>query len=171
MLLVRRFYPNRFTYSILWTIPTGAMWGEVSSGTQRHADCSGVWTCAPLIPTPTHQSTAPQPPRSFQTLSKINQLVVSRKESRRLKYIGYKSMHWNQGNQNLILEPDQVIQIWIWIFLRHKQTVPLFLARLRRRLHEEKTACICIVSRAYSPIIYMRPIEMDPTNDNGSQGG
>ena len=42
---------------------------------------------------------------------------------------------------------------------------------LRRRLHEDKTACICIVSRAYSPIIYTRPIETDPTNDNGSQGG
>ena len=53
MLLVRRFYPKRLTYSILWTIPTGAIWGEVSCpGTQRHADCSGVWTCDPLIPTP-----------------------------------------------------------------------------------------------------------------------
>ena len=42
---------------------------------------------------------------------------------------------------------------------------------VRRRLHEEKTACICIVSRAYSPIIYTRPIETDPTNNNGSHGG
>ena len=42
---------------------------------------------------------------------------------------------------------------------------------LRRRLHEEKTACICIVSRVYSSIIYTRPIETDPTNDNGSEGG
>ena len=25
MLLVRRFYPKRLTYLILWTIPTGAM--------------------------------------------------------------------------------------------------------------------------------------------------
>ena len=30
MLLVRRFYPKRLTYSILWAIPTGAIWGEVS---------------------------------------------------------------------------------------------------------------------------------------------
>ena len=53
MLLVRRLYPKRLTYSILWAIPTGAIWGEVSCpGTQLHADCSGVWTCAPLIPTP-----------------------------------------------------------------------------------------------------------------------
>ena len=43
MLLVRRFYPKRLTYSILWAIPTGAIWGEVCCpGTQRHADCSGV---------------------------------------------------------------------------------------------------------------------------------
>ena len=54
MSLVRRFYPKRLTYSILWAIPTGAIWGEVSCpGTHRHADCSGVWTCDPLIPTPT----------------------------------------------------------------------------------------------------------------------
>ena len=53
MLLVRRFYPKRLTYSILWAIPTGAIWGEVyCPGTQQHADCSGVWTCDPLIPTP-----------------------------------------------------------------------------------------------------------------------
>ena len=32
MLLVRRFYPKRLTYSILWAIPTGAIWGEVSQG-------------------------------------------------------------------------------------------------------------------------------------------
>ena len=32
MSLVRRFYPKRLTYSILWTIPTGAIWGEVSQG-------------------------------------------------------------------------------------------------------------------------------------------
>ena len=52
--LVRCFYPKRLTFSILWTIPTGAIWGEVSCpGTQLHADCSGVWTCAPLIRTPT----------------------------------------------------------------------------------------------------------------------
>ena len=43
MSLVRRFYPKRLTYSILW-----AIWGEVSCpGTQRHADCSGVWTWPP----------------------------------------------------------------------------------------------------------------------------
>ena len=42
MLLVT-FYPKRLTYSILWAIPTGAIWGEVSCpGTQRHADCTGV---------------------------------------------------------------------------------------------------------------------------------
>ena len=36
MSLVRRFYPKRHTYSILWAIPTGAIWGEVSCpGTQR----------------------------------------------------------------------------------------------------------------------------------------
>ena len=34
---MRRFYPKQFTYSILWTIPTGAIWGEVSQGpTQSH---------------------------------------------------------------------------------------------------------------------------------------
>ena len=56
MSLVRRFYPKRLTYSILWTIPTGAIWGEVSCpGTQRHADCSGVWTCDHLIRKPTHK--------------------------------------------------------------------------------------------------------------------
>ena len=55
MSLVRRFYPKRLTYSVLWTIPRGAIWGEVACpGTQRHAGCSGVWTCDPLIPTPTH---------------------------------------------------------------------------------------------------------------------
>ena len=32
MSLVRRFDPKRLTYSILWTIPTGAIWGEVSQG-------------------------------------------------------------------------------------------------------------------------------------------
>jgi len=49
MLLVKRFYPMRLTYSILWAIPTGAIWGEVSCpGTQRHADCSGTRTCYPL---------------------------------------------------------------------------------------------------------------------------
>ena len=32
MSLVRRFYPKRLTYSILWKIPTGAIWGEVSQG-------------------------------------------------------------------------------------------------------------------------------------------
>ena len=32
MSLVRRFYPQRLTYSILWAIPTGAIWGEVSQG-------------------------------------------------------------------------------------------------------------------------------------------
>ena len=38
-----RFYPEQLTYSILWTITTGAIWGEVSCpGTHRHADCSGV---------------------------------------------------------------------------------------------------------------------------------
>ena len=37
MSFVRRFYPK------LWTIPTGAVWGEVSCpGTQLHADCSGT---------------------------------------------------------------------------------------------------------------------------------
>ena len=41
MLLVRHFYPKRFTYSILWVIPTGAIWGEVSCpGTQRHVSLS-----------------------------------------------------------------------------------------------------------------------------------
>ena len=53
MLLVRRFYPKRLTYSVLWAIPTGVIWGEVSCpGTQRHADCNGVWTCDPLVPIP-----------------------------------------------------------------------------------------------------------------------
>ena len=32
MSLVRRFYPKRLTYSILWAILTGAIWGEVSQG-------------------------------------------------------------------------------------------------------------------------------------------
>jgi len=32
LLLVRRFYSKRLTYSILWTIPTGAIWVEVSQG-------------------------------------------------------------------------------------------------------------------------------------------
>ena len=55
MLLIRCFYPKRLTYSKLWAIPTGASWGEASCpGTQRHADCSGVWTCDPLILTPAH---------------------------------------------------------------------------------------------------------------------
>ena len=55
MLLVRCFYPKRLTYSILWGFHTGAILGEVSCpGTQRHADCSGVWTWThnPLHHTP-----------------------------------------------------------------------------------------------------------------------
>ena len=60
---VRRFYPKRLTYSILWAILTGAIWGEVSCpGTQRHADCRGVWTCAPPDPNTnalTHYATLP----------------------------------------------------------------------------------------------------------------
>ena len=47
----------------LWTIPTGAIWGEVSCpGTQRHAGCSGVWTCDHLIWTPTHNPLRHTPP-------------------------------------------------------------------------------------------------------------
>ena len=67
-LLVRRFYPKRLTYSILGTIPTGAIWDEVSCpGTQRHADCSAVWTCDPLIWTPTHNPLRHTPPYTSYT--------------------------------------------------------------------------------------------------------
>ena len=59
MSLVRRFYPKRLTYSVLWEIPTGAIWGDT---TTQHADYSGVWTCDPLIRTPTHNPLHHTPP-------------------------------------------------------------------------------------------------------------
>jgi len=42
MLLVTRFYPKLLTYSILWTIPTGALWGEVSQGHNDMLTAEGI---------------------------------------------------------------------------------------------------------------------------------
>ena len=82
MLLVRRFYPKWLTYSILWTISTGAIWGEVSCpGTQRHADCSVVWTCDPLIRTPTHNPLRHTPPMSCFSLVKQTMVDVCKSAS------------------------------------------------------------------------------------------
>ena len=53
MLLVRHFYPKRLTYSILWTIPTGAIWGEVSQG---HND---TLTAVGFEPWSQHQHSSP----------------------------------------------------------------------------------------------------------------
>ena len=58
MLLVRRFYPKPLTYSILWAIPTGALWGEVSQG---HNDMLTAVGFEPVTPDPNTnvQPTAP----------------------------------------------------------------------------------------------------------------
>ena len=50
MLLVRRFYPKRLTYSILWAIPTGAIW--VKCLAQGHNDmltAVGLKLAIPLL--------------------------------------------------------------------------------------------------------------------------
>ena len=47
MSLVRRFDPKRLTYSILWAIPTGAIWGEVSQG---HNDMLTAGGFEPVTP-------------------------------------------------------------------------------------------------------------------------
>ena len=44
---VRRFYPKRLTYSILWAIPTGAIWSEVSQG---HNDILTAVGFEPVLP-------------------------------------------------------------------------------------------------------------------------
>ena len=56
MSLVRRFYPKRLTYSILWTIPTGAIWGEVSQG---HNDMLTAVGFEPVLRNTNALSTAP----------------------------------------------------------------------------------------------------------------
>jgi len=53
---VRRFYPKRLTYSILWTIPTGATWGEVSQG---HNDMLTAVGFEPVLPLSEHQGSNP----------------------------------------------------------------------------------------------------------------
>ena len=56
MLLVRRLYPKRLTYSILRTIPTGALWGEVSQG---HNDMLTAVGFEPVLPWSQHQRHIP----------------------------------------------------------------------------------------------------------------
>ena len=74
ILLVRCFYPKRLTYSILWTIPTGASWGEVSG--QGHNDMLTAVGFEPVTPWTEHLRTtryATRPPVivSSNTLSSI----------------------------------------------------------------------------------------------------
>jgi len=59
---VRRFYPRRLTDSILWAIPTGANWGEVSQGHNDMLTAVGFEPVTPLIPTPTHNPLHHTPP-------------------------------------------------------------------------------------------------------------
>ena len=46
--LVRRFYPKRLTYSILWAIPTRAIWGECLA--QGHNDMLTAVGFEPVLP-------------------------------------------------------------------------------------------------------------------------
>ena len=56
MSLVRHFYPKRLTYSFLWAIPTGPIWGEVSQG---HNDMLTAVGFEPVTPWSEHQRTNP----------------------------------------------------------------------------------------------------------------
>ena len=64
MLLVSRFYPKRRTYSTLWTIPTGALWGEVSQG---HNDMLTAVGFEPVTPDPNTKALSTAPHASLET--------------------------------------------------------------------------------------------------------
>ena len=78
MLLIRRFYPKRLTYSILWAIPTGAIWGEVSQG---HNDMLTAVGFEPVLPWSQHQRTLHCATRLFNNDDQNARLLTQKPQS------------------------------------------------------------------------------------------
>ena len=107
MLLVRRFSPKRLTSSILWTIPTGAPWGEVSQGHNDMLTAVGIEPVLIRTPTQRFMFSLLHFSFSFTSVNLFNQKMssrfISQNPSSFAEELQRESVNWNleQGGETV----------------------------------------------------------------------